>query len=103
MYKKFQVNKLVQDRARNAVTELNIYGDDGNKELSSKKLENSKVQFRLQSPMTPKEKNSSINAMHQVETPKQELNVKLRASQQLQSRKTTIDASGYPMNSNEQS
>ena len=103
MYKKFQVNKLVQDRARNAVTEMNIYGDDGNKELSSKKLENSKVQFRLQSPMTLKEQNSSINAMHQVETPKQELNVKHRASQQLQSRKTTIDASGYPMNSNEQS
>ena len=37
MYKKFQVNKLVQDRARNAATELNIYGDDGNKELSNKK------------------------------------------------------------------
>ena len=53
--------------------------------------------------MTPKEQSSSINAMHQIETPKQELNVKKRTSQQLQSRMTTNDASGYPMNSNEQS
>ena len=66
MYKKFQVNKLVQDRARHAATELKIYGDDGNKELSNKKLENGKVKFRFQSPMTPKEQNSSITAMPQM-------------------------------------